>query len=192
MDQGDRRSARPTNQSMRSTPLPDEMHFDGISPDSQGPRRALLVLAVALLSVCGGEPTVPFDPIEAAFGDLTQCDLNLDFVVVGASPGAIPSLDEPVFVDINAGAPSYLDPDSRVIGLEVNGEYFAIPHNVLWTHAIANFSAGGVDIAVTYCPLTGSSLAFSRTATGGEPMMISGLLFQNNLVMFDQSKSLWP
>ena len=60
-----------------------------------------------------------------------------------------------------------------------------------------------VGLAVTYCPLTGSSMVFDRTAVGGAEFGVSGLLFNNNLVMYDRSgggsesgdtspESLWP
>lgn len=70
----------------------------------------------------------------------------------------------------------------------------AIPHNVGWWHEIVNLDVGGRQIAVTYCPLTGSGIAFDRSDVGGAEFGVSGLLFQNNLVMYDRrtEESLWP
>ena len=81
-----------------------------------------------------------------------------------------------------------------VIGLEIDGNYIAVPQNVLWWHEIVNFSAFSTPLAVTYCPLTGSGMVFDRTAVGGVEFGVSGLLFQNNLLLFDRSEeqSLWP
>ena len=82
-----------------------------------------------------------------------------------------------------------------MIGVEVDGEYIAVPHNILWWHEIANFDELG--LAVTYCPLTGSSIAFHRSGVDGAQFGVSGLLYKNNLVMYDRTAvdgedSLWP
>jgi hypothetical protein len=82
----------------------------------------------------------------------------------------------------------YLLPSDRVIGIEVDGQYIAIPHNILWHHEIVNFDSLGVPLAVTYCPLTGSSMVFNRSGVGGDTFGVSGLLFQNNLIMFNRSE----
>jgi hypothetical protein len=89
----------------------------------------------------------------------------------------------------------YLLGTDRVIGIEITGEYIAIPHNILWWHEIENFNDLG--LAVTYFPLTGSSMVFDRGAAVGAEFGVSGLLFNNNLVMVDRSSSdvaetLWP
>ena len=48
-------------------------------------------------------------------------------------------------------------------------------------------------MAIPYCPLTGSSISFDRAGIGGQELRVSGLLQDNNLVMFDKSDdaSLW-
>lgn len=43
-----------------------------------------------------------------------------------------------------------------------------------------NLRIGERDLAVTHCPLTGSSLVFDRAAIGGAELGVSGLLFKNN------------
>ncbi len=81
-----------------------------------------------------------------------------------------------------------------MIGIEVGGKYIAIPHNILWWHEILNLDLPEGKFLVTYCPLTGSAIAFDRSAVAGIEFGVSGLLFRNNLVMFDRSspESLWP
>lgn len=81
-----------------------------------------------------------------------------------------------------------------MIGVLREGQALAVPHNILWFHEIVNFDRDGRSFAVTYCPLTGSSLAFDRAAVGGAELRVSGLLFDNNLVMYDrrENRSLWP
>ena len=63
----------------------------------------------------------------------------------------------------------YLSEDSRVIGVEVDGEWLALPHNVMYRHEIVNLNVADERVAVTYCPLTGSPWP----STGGWWMMRS-------------------
>lgn len=80
------------------------------------------------------------------------------------------------------------------MGLAVDGAYLAIPLGILWWHEIVNLDMGGRKLAVTHCPLTGSSMAFDRAPQGGVEFGVSGLLYRNNLIMYDRSndESLWP
>ena len=108
----------------------------------------------------------------------------------------IPALTDPRFVALEEGEEDllYLDESDRVIGIEIGGEWLAIPHNVMYRHEIVNLNRGSEQVAVTYCPLTGSALAFDRTPLGGVEFGVSGLLYQANLIMYDRSDddSLWP
>lgn len=110
----------------------------------------------------------------------------------GVAKDGIPALTDPAFISVSDAR--YLAEDSRVIGLRIGDELLAIPHNILWWHEIVNLNRGESQLAVTLCPLTGSSMAFDRDAIGGAEFGNSGLLFQNNLVMYDRNseESLWP
>ena len=84
--------------------------------------------------------------------------------------------------------------DDLVLGIVLNGEARAYPHNVLWWHEAVNDFVGGSPVLVTFCPLTGSGLVFSPVINnlGLQNFGTSGLLFENNNVLFDRtSKSLW-
>ncbi len=75
----------------------------------------------------------------------------------------------------------------------IDGTPIAVPHNILWWHEIVNLDLGGRRVAVTCCPLTGSAIAFDATEAETRRFGVSGLIFQNNLVMFDEeTESLWP
>jgi len=116
-------------------------------------------------------------------------------LVPAAAKDAIPALTDPELVAVDDLRAEFLLPTDRVIGVEVDGQYIAIPHNILWWHEIVNLNS--VGLAVTYCPLTGSSMVFDRGATDGAELAVSGLLLNNNLVMVDRSASgvvetLWP
>ena len=67
----------------------------------------------------------------------------------------------------------------------------------MWWHEVVNLDGppGRQAVAVTHCPLTGSSLAFDRRPLSDVEFGVSGLLFQTNLIMYDRTgteESLWP
>jgi uncharacterized protein DUF3179 len=106
----------------------------------------------------------------------------------------IPALTDPDLVAPGEAGSAYVNDSTRVVGLEVGGTHIAVPLNVLWWHEVVNISMGGEHVAVTFCPLTGSSLVFDRQGIGGLELRVSGLLYDNNLIMFDATSddSLWP
>ena len=141
-----------------------------------------VLLSVLLLSglSCGDEtPTT--------IGNIT-CDLDADLLVVGARPGAIPALTEPDMVPADDPDAGYLEDNDRVLGVFMHGEARAYPHNILWHHEIVNDRIGDARISVTFCPLTGSGLAFASDL-GAQPLDpgVSGLLYANNLVLVDRT-----
>jgi len=126
--------------------------------------------------------------------DGNDCSVDVrQFVDGGVPPGGIPSLSDLELVGKDA-VDNFLSDGSRVIGFFVDGKPIAVPHNILWYHEVANMDVEGAKLAVTYCPLTGSSMAFDRSVVGGVTFGVSGLLFLNNLVMFERNRnaSLWP
>jgi hypothetical protein len=115
----------------------------------------------------------------------------------GLPRDGVPALTDPVLVPADDASTEYVLDAHRVIGIEVGGQYIAIPHNILWWHEIVNFNTLQTPLAVTYCPLTGSSMVFDRTSVRGFEFGVSGLLFNNNLVMYERGPdendiSLWP
>ena len=80
-----------------------------------------------------------------------------------------------------------------MLGVVVNGKSRAYPFGILWWHEIVNDTLGGENILVTYCPLTGSGIAFDPRVGGLlRNFQVSGLLFQANLPMVDrENESLW-
>ena len=124
-------------------------------------------------------------PIMNADGAL--CDLDSDLLSANRPPNAIPALTEPQMVEPDALSASYLLDDDRVLGVVINGEARAYPHNILWSHEIVNDRIDGQWITVTYCPLTGSGIAFDPNYEQRViDLGVSGLLFANNLVLYDR------
>lgn len=158
-----------------------------------------LLLFISLLFVscdAGGGNDAP----DSDF-DLNNCTIQTDVLADGGIPrDGIPSLDDVTPGDDRLTKPGtetseYLADSDRVIGLLFGDTPMAVPENTMWYHEIVNFDAwDGRTFAVTHCPLTGTSLAFNRDAVDGAELGVSGLLFNNNLVMFDRrdNESLWP
>lgn len=160
-------------------------------------RPLLAGLAVLGVTACQIESPINLqDP--GSYTIFSECDLPTERLIQSSARDGIQALDDPRWAHlIEDDAPDYLEPDTRVIGVQTFGQSYAIPHNLLWYHEIVNFEPGGPNgpkLAVTYCPLTGSSLVFDRNSIGGARLGVSGILFMNNLMLFDRSadEALWP
>ena len=152
------------------------------------------LIPAALAMACAGETGPTGVAGDEPGGNAPLCTIPIEEIFDGGvGRDGIRSLENPELVAVDHDEARYLLPDDRVVGVEIDGQAIAIPHNILWWHEIVNFDLGGPPVAVSFCPLTGSSLVFDRSAIGGSEMGVSGLIFRNNLIMFDRdSDSLWP
>lgn len=109
----------------------------------------------------------------------------------GPPPDGIPAIDEPTF--LHASAVDFLGDTEPVLAVEIDGEARAYPVQVLIWHEIVNDTIGDVPIAVTYCPLCNSAVAYDRrVGTRVLTFGTSGLLWNSSLVMYDrQTETLW-
>ncbi len=120
-------------------------------------------------------------------------------LVLSGGPGrdGIPALTDPVFADAAAvGDLLYLSDGDLVMGVVINGEAKAYPHNIGWWHEIVNDRVGGHPIVVSFCPLTSTGMVFDGRGQDGSRITtgVSGLLFNNNLIMHDRrdNETLYP
>lgn len=109
----------------------------------------------------------------------------------GPPPDGIPPIDDPKFQA--AGTVDWLEDDEPVLALEVEGEWRAYPVQILTWHEIVNDTIAGIPVAVTYCPLCNTAIAFDRRS---EDRVLdfgtSGRLYRSALVMYDrQTESMW-
>lgn len=154
--------------------------------------RLAALAALGVAAACSS--TGPAGPADDA-RNLSCGDLDPAFLADGGvGRDGIPALTNPAFTTPDDEATSYLAGRSRVIGVNMGGEWLAVPHNVMYRHEVVNLDRGGERLVVTYCPLTGSALAFDRTSAGNAEFGVSGLLYQANLIMYDRAAddSLWP
>ncbi len=114
-----------------------------------------------------------------------------EFQAGGPDKDGIPALDHPRFA--SASSIGWLASREPVIELAVGRDVRAYPLQILIWHEIVNDRIGGVPVAVTFCPLCNTALAFDRrirrrTLSFGT----TGNLRDSDLVMYDrQSESWW-
>jgi hypothetical protein len=122
-------------------------------------------------------------------------DTFADNVLSGGPPkDGIPPIDEPRLVTVD-DMDYLLKPQDRVFVLAYEQEVHVYPQLVLVWHEIVNDEVGGQQVSVTYCPLTGSVVAFKGRAPDGSPLTLgtSGNLVNSNLLMYDRhTDSQWP
>ncbi len=145
--------------------------------------RPCAFVAVLWLAGCASadDPASPASPAPDGV-----CSVTAGELVAALAPDAIVALSDPPLVGPGHTDAAYLEGSDRVVGVLLEGEPIAVPLNVLRFHEVVNLSGRGPPVAVTYCPLTGSSLVFDRSGFTAE-LGVSGLLRLNNLVMFDRS-----
>ena len=110
----------------------------------------------------------------------------------------IPSIDEPEFQSLEK-ANDWLKSSDRVFVFSLNGETRIYPQRILNWHEIVNDwfpdeNGEHVEpIAVTFCPLCGTAVAFERKVDGViTEFGVSGKLHNSDLVMYDRFEgSLW-
>ncbi len=111
-----------------------------------------------------------------------------DNMMSGGPPkDGIPAIDVPRFWQAEE-ADDYLDGGDIVFGLVENGIARAYPQRILVWHEIVNDVVGDLGLAVTYCPLTGTAIAFERART---EFGVSGRLVNSNLIMYDRDTDTW-
>jgi hypothetical protein len=113
-------------------------------------------------------------------------------ILSGGPPrDGIPAIDAPKFVSVGE-ADAWLKPNEAVALINVNGDARAYPVQVLTWHEIVNDTVGGVPLAVTYCPLCNTAIAFERTFDGRElDFGTTGRLRYSNLIMYDRPTETW-
>jgi hypothetical protein len=142
----------------------------------------LLVLSAVLLAACGGggggnaedrpEPEVWLIPTQ--------------FIVDGG-PGkdGIPALQNPAFE--SAATIATVDPDDLVIALRSEGQVKVYPHDIMMYHEIINDGPDDAPFTMSYCPLTGSGVAWQGDVSHADPTFgVSGLLYNSNLLLYDR------
>ncbi|MFN8526448.1 MAG: DUF3179 domain-containing protein [Chloroflexota bacterium] len=109
----------------------------------------------------------------------------------GPPRDGIPPIDRPTLSTV-AEAGTWLNAREPVIALAVGGEWRAYPIQVLIWHEIVNGQIGDVPVAVTFCPLCNTAIAFDRRL-GGRTLDFgtTGNLRHSDLLMWDRQTESW-
>lgn len=143
-------------------------------------RAVLAIVFVLILAGCGGGHGGPTRLDFRGLGDLA--------VFRGAAQDAIPAIQRPRF-DQPAAVRGLLQGNDLVAGALVDGQPHAYPLDLLSFHEVVNDG----PLAITWCPLCSTALAFDREVRGRKLTFgVSGLLLHANQVLYDrESGSLW-
>lgn len=124
--------------------------------------------------------------------DISKSLISKDEIHSGGPPrDGIPAILEPKFE--SAAKATWLNDDDLVTGVNINRVQKAYPLRILVWHEAVNDKIGEMPVLISYCPLCGSTLVFSREFNGKELTFgISGLLYQSDVLFYDhQNESLW-
>ncbi len=103
----------------------------------------------------------------------------------GPGKDGIPALSSPELLSVSSI--SYLTDNDLVVGIKIGDEVRAYPHPILDWHEIINDGIGTHKYAITYCPLTGSGIAWNRKIGDQETTFgVSGFLYNTNLIPYDR------
>ncbi|TVP54559.1 MAG: DUF3179 domain-containing protein [Gemmatimonadales bacterium] len=143
---------------------------------------ATVILVLGLLSdsvASETDPSLPVAETPYVLGD--PIEAYVEFMMSGGPPpDGIPAIDNPRFIRADEAG---LRPEAMVIGFAHGGEAKAYPQSILVHHEIVNDVVGGLNVGVTYCPLTATAQGFER---GETTFGVSGQLLNSNLVLFDR------
>ncbi|MDP1692280.1 MAG: DUF3179 domain-containing protein [Burkholderiaceae bacterium] len=123
--------------------------------------------------------------------DVADASVPIDAIQRGGPPkDGIPAIDRPRFV---AAERAEIADSDRVLGLVRGGVARAYPVRILNWHEVVNDRFGDRAVAVTYCPLCGTGVAFEAQVGGGVASFgVSGLLYNSDVLLYDRgTQSLW-
>ncbi len=121
-----------------------------------------------------------------------------DNLLIASSQDGIPAIDNPIFSEVQKSLGTNSESDllqdnDLVIGINIDNQIHLYPHKILDWHEIVTDELSGIPFSIIYCPLTGTSNAWSRKIDGKTTTFgVSGMLYNSNIVLYDrQTESLW-
>ncbi len=155
---------------------------------------AFPILILCIYAGCSSEQRVKEDD-EAAVKEKKVYDIwrvDIEHVESGCDrPDCIRSIDAPKF--ISTDKVDFLDDEDLVIGIKMGATEKCYPHAILNWHEIVNDIVNGKEVAINYCPLTGSGMAWNRRINGKlTDFGVSGMLYNSNIMPYDRvTRSAW-
>ncbi len=133
----------------------------------------------------------PFDTSEWKT-DFGKHSVPFSDIMSGGPPkDGIRAIDKPEFVGIGA-ADGWLKPREPVILFVHGSDARAYPLQILIWHEIVNDTVGGLPVAITFCPLCNTAIAFDRRVQERTlDFGTTGKLRFSDLVMYDRQTESW-
>lgn len=138
----------------------------------------VLIVSLFFLPFCGEDDTTP----GAASGWLIP-----ESEVVDGGPGkdGIIAISNPKFIPISQA--TFLLNNDLVVGIQIGDVTRAFPHPILDQHEIVNYTIDSTSFALSYCPLTGTAMAWDASSfLNDKTFGVSGLLYNSNLILYDR------
>ncbi len=137
------------------------------------------------------EPPPQFATVEFKTDFSKHCVPYSEIFSGGPPKDGIPAIDAPKFISVSS-VDTWLKPNEPVIYFQVGDDARAYPIQILIWHEIVNDTVGGVPVAMTFCPLCNTAIAFERTVNGRVlDFGTTGRLRYSNLVMYDRQTESW-
>lgn len=113
-------------------------------------------------------------------------------IITVLGPDSIPSIDRPKFISASEASSWLLDSEPG-IAISLDGVHRFYPYQIMVWHEIVNDEIAGKPVAITYCPLCATGIAFDPVVDGKRLTLgTSGKLRNSDLIMYDrETKSLW-
>lgn len=148
------------------------------------------MLLLTLLTAITQAPSVP--DLREWRTDFSRHTVPLAEMVSGGPPkDGIPAIDRPRFETVPE-ADKWLEDREPVMTLVIGDDVRAYPLQILIWHEIVNDEVGGTPVAVTFCPLCNTALAFDRRVDGQVlDFGTTGRLRHSDLVMYDRQTESW-
>lgn len=126
--------------------------------------------------------------------DFSRGTVDFSDILSGGPPkDGIPSIDDPRFVTVEE-AKQWIAPQEAVLAMTRGDTTRIYPLQILMWHEIVNDTIGDLPVAVTWCPLCNTAVAFDRRAPGTDDVLefgVSGRLRFSNLIMYDRTTESW-
>ena len=118
--------------------------------------------------------------------------IDVDELAMGAPRDAIPAIFNPLYLTVEEASEVY-EPQIPLVQVRLGDDARGYPLSILIWHEIVNDTINGQPVAVTFCPLCNTAIAYGRQV--GERTLdfaVSGLLRNSDLVMYDRNtETLW-
>ncbi|MCK8060251.1 MULTISPECIES: DUF3179 domain-containing protein [unclassified Fusibacter] len=125
------------------------------------------------------------EPLKASDDEFRQTLID-NIQSGGPPPDGIPPIEEGLYESVDE-ANKWLNDYDRIFIYETNEEVYLFPQRILVWHEIVNLKSLENPVALTYCPLTGSVIAYDYPSEYDTSFGTSGSLINSNLLMYDRA-----